>query len=356
MRINVPPCTRILLVLLVGFSLVYQAASYRAHTLGNSTSNVIPWITLTPRYSVYYPWVYITSTLAEQNIITLLIAGATVFFGGRYLERAWGSQEFIKFILIASLVPNVAVAILYALAFAVSRADTIAHISIQGSISLQAGFLVAFKQLVPEHTVTILKGIIKIRVKHFPAIFLIANTISGVIFFTDTAAALSWLGFLSSWTYLRFYKQQPDLSGTSTGGSTLKGDASETFAFAYFWPDIVHAPVAAISDLVFNFLVLLRICTPFTDEEVETSNQQAGGRGQELPNIMGPDARHGASKREEAERRRKLALKALDQRLQAASASRQTPLSSPALQSSRPEPSTPGNESTPMTGDGESKT
>lgn len=126
MRINVPPCTRILLVLLVGFSLVYQAASYRAHTLGNSTSNVIPWITLTPRYSVYYPWVYITSTLAEQNIITLLIAGATVFFGGRYLERAWGSQEFIKFILIASLVPNVAVAILYALAFAVSRADTIA--------------------------------------------------------------------------------------------------------------------------------------------------------------------------------------------------------------------------------------
>lgn len=177
-----------------------------------------------------------------------------------------------------------------------------------------------------------------------------------MIFFTDTAAALSWLGFLSSWTYLRFYKQQPDLSGTSTGGSTLKGDASETFAFAYFWPDIVHAPVAAISDLVFNFLVLLRICTPFTDEEVETSNQQAGGRGQELPNIMGPDARHGASKREEAERRRKLALKALDQRLQAASASRQTPLSSPALQSSRPEPSTPGNESTPMTGDGESKT
>lgn len=193
----------------------------------------------------------------------------------------------------------------------------------------------------PEHTVTILKGVIKIRVKHFPAIFLIANTISGIVLFTDTAAILSWLGFLTSWTYLRFYKQQPDLSGSGTGGNTLRGDASETFAFAYFWPDIVHAPIAAVADLIFNFLVILRICTPFTDEDVENSNQQATARDQGLPNIMSQASRAESSKREEAERRRKLALKALDQRLQAASASRQahTPTSAPL--SGRIEPSIP---------------
>lgn len=126
MRINIPPCTRILLVLLIGFSLVYQAASYRARSLGNLSSNVIPWITLTPQHSVYYPWVYVTATLAEQNIITLFIAGATAFFGGRYLERAWGSREFVKFLLVAGIVPNVAAAILYVLAFAISRADAVA--------------------------------------------------------------------------------------------------------------------------------------------------------------------------------------------------------------------------------------
>src|SRR6186713_3418799 len=87
--------------------------------------------------------------------------------------------------------------------------------TLQGTISIQAAFLVAFKQLVPEHTVTILKGLIKIRVKHFPAIFLVANTISAVLFLTDEASVLSWIGFVSSWTYLRFYKRQPDLSGTS---------------------------------------------------------------------------------------------------------------------------------------------
>jgi hypothetical protein len=37
--------------------------------------------------------------------------------------------------------------------------------TICGGVALQAGFLVAFKQLVPEHTVTIAKGIIRVRVK-----------------------------------------------------------------------------------------------------------------------------------------------------------------------------------------------
>ena len=223
------------------------------------------------------------------------------------------------------------------------------HVSIQGSVSLQAGFLVAFKQLVPEHTVTILKGIVKIRVKHFPAGMLIANTIAAIIFSASTAAILPWLGFLSSWTYLRFYKQQPDLSGSSTSGSTVRGDASETFAFAYFWPDVVHTPIAAVADVVFNILVQLRICTPFSDEEVESSNQQASARGQGLPNIMNPEGRHGTNKREEAERRRRLALKALDQRL--ASASRQTPAPSPAPESSRLDSSTPTNATTLNEGD-----
>ena len=184
---------------------------------------------------------------------------------------------------------------------------------------------------------TILKGTVKVRVKHFPAIFLTANTISGIVFFTDTAAVLSWLGFLTSWTYLRFYKRQPDISGTNTGGSTLRGDASETFAFAYFWPDVVHGPVSMVADAVYNALVALKICTPFSAEEIESSNEQATARGEGgLPSLMNQGARRGGGgKREEAERRRALALKALDQRLQAATANRQPPPpSAPAANSS----------------------
>lgn len=195
---------------------------------------------------------------------------------------------------------------------------------IQGSVALQGAFLVAFKQLVPEHTVTILQGVVKIRVKHFPAIFLAANTISGFVIGTDTALVLAWAGFFTSWTYLRFLKKQADLSGPGTGGATIKGDASETFAFAYFWPDVVQPPIAAISDGVYNALVAMHIISPFSAEDVETSNVQAAARGEGgLPSLLNQAGRKGGSgKREETERRRALALKALDQRLHAATANR----------------------------------
>lgn len=190
----------------------------------------------------------------------------------------------------------------------------------------------------PEHTVTILKGLVKMRVKHFPAIFLLLNTISGLIFGTDTAAILAWLGLLTSWTYLRFYKRQPDLTGTSTNGLGLRGDASDTFTFASFFPDVMQPPVSFVADRIYEALVAMKLCTPFSAEEIATSNENAMARGQAglpslLSNTRGAGGFRSMAKREEAERRRALALKALDQRLQAANAAR--PLSSASSQPPR---------------------
>ncbi|KAL8761134.1 MAG: hypothetical protein Q9184_002709 [Pyrenodesmia sp. 2 TL-2023] len=297
-RISIPLLTRVLLALLLVFSISYQALRLG----GDRTSGHN--LALIPQWAPFTPWVYFTATYSEQNVVTILIAGATLLYGGKYLERAWGSLEFGKFILISVKAPMLR-----------------AFVVIQGSVALQGALLVAFKQLVPEHTVTLLRGAVKIRVKHFPSIFLAANTLSGVILGTDTALVLAWVGFLTSWTYLRFYKKQPDLSSANTGGSQLRGDASETFAFAYFWPDAIQPPVAAIADRVYNALVALRVCTPFSANDVEMGNEQATARGEDgLPSLLNQGGgRNGRSKQEEAERRRALALKALDQRLHAAS-------------------------------------
>ncbi|KAL9593361.1 MAG: hypothetical protein Q9179_005925 [Wetmoreana sp. 5 TL-2023] len=323
-RINIPPLTRILLLLLFVFSVSYQALRYGVEDAGH-------YLALIPQWALFTPWVYFTATYSEQNIVTICIAGATILYGGKYLERAWGSMEFGKFILLLTLLPNFVASLIYVFLFAISRNESLALVVIQGSIALQAAFLVAFKQLVPEHTVTILKGAIKIRVKHFPSIFLAANTLSGIILGTDTALVLAWVGFMTSWTYLRFYKIQPDLLNASTGSSQLRGDASETFAFAYFWPDAIQPPVAVIADSIYNTLVTFRVCTPFTAEDVQTGNEQATARGEGgLPSILNRSgSRHGRNKQEEAERRRALALKALDQRLHAASANNKQQLSNP---------------------------
>lgn len=214
---------------------------------------------------------------------------------------------------------------------------------IQGSVALQGAFLVAFKQLVPEHTVTFLRGILKVRVKHFPAVFLLANTLSGVIIGTDTALVLAWAGFFTSWVYLRFYKLSTELSGSATGtGSSgqVRGDASETFTFASFWPDVVQPPIAAMADGIYNTLVAIRILTPFSAEEVEMSNVQATARLEGgLPSLLNQPGRGPgrSGKREEAERRRALALKALDQRLQAATVPKPPPLATGTPAASREE-------------------
>lgn len=164
------------------------------------------------------------------------------------------------------------------------------------------------------------------RVKHFPALFLLLNTLSGIILGTDTAAWLGWLGLLTSWTYLRFYKRQPDLTGASTSGQGIRGDASETFAFACLFPDVVQPPIAFVADQIYNFLVAVKILTPFSEDDIASGNQQVLARGEAgLPTLMNSHRGggiRGSAKREEAERRRALALKALDQRLQAASGSR----------------------------------
>jgi membrane associated rhomboid family serine protease len=341
-RINIPPVTRTLLVLLYGLTILNSLLIPSSPLsffirIGQGS----PLLSLIPGESFLYPWTLLTASLVEQNIFGLLVNTLTLYFGGRYLERAWGLPEFAKFIALICVVPNVLCFLVYlawygasdspgALYVCSASADSCSsdrsprHTTISGGIALQSAFLVAFKQLVPEHTVSVLQGMLRMRVKHFPAVFLLANTVAGLVLGTDTAMFLSWFAFLTSWTYLRFYRLSPLMTTASTGGDvpTVRGDASDTFAFAYFFPEPLHAPVAAVADRVYELLVAVRVCTPFSAEDVDVGNEQASARaegGGALP-LTAAAAARGSGRREEAERRRALALKALDQRLHAATA------------------------------------
>ncbi|KAK3215009.1 hypothetical protein GRF29_19g1961739 [Pseudopithomyces chartarum] len=327
-RITLPPLTRGLLAALVLLTLLNfalrPAASWseRASKPVTAVGNGLPYLAIVPGLSLVYPWVFLTATAVEQNVLGLITTGLAVFYGGRYLERAWGSTDFAKFLLFVALLPNLLSFLLYAVGYVLSRNERTLTTTISGGIAIQAAFLVSFKQLVPEHTVAIAKGIIRMRVKHFPAIFLLANTLSGFILGTETAMFLAWFGFLTAWVYLRFYRVSPSLSSAATGdGSVIKGDASDTFAFAHFFPEPLHTPVGTIADQVYNTLVSLKVCTPFSTEDIDAGNEQASARVEGgLPSIMNPNSRGGKAgqTRAEAERRRALALKALDQRLHAA--------------------------------------
>lgn len=123
LRINIPPLTRVLLALLVAISVTHQTTRYIFGGLDQGFLAIIP------QWSLFYPWVYFTATFAEQNVVTLLIAGATVLYGGKYLERAWSSTEFGKFVLLVAVLPNVATTLIYVLWYAVSQDETRAYVS-----------------------------------------------------------------------------------------------------------------------------------------------------------------------------------------------------------------------------------
>lgn len=118
-RINLPPLTRTLLASIISFTVLNvilrpeESWVQKAGKPITSVGDGVPYLTIVPGKSVVYPWVFLTATAVEENLLGLIVTGLTVFYGGRYLERAWGSTEFTKFILFVAMIPNILSFLLY---------------------------------------------------------------------------------------------------------------------------------------------------------------------------------------------------------------------------------------------------
>jgi hypothetical protein len=99
-------------------------------------------------------------------------------------------------------------------------------------------------------------------------------------------------GWLLSWVWLRFFKLSE---------SGFRGDRSETFSFVNWFPPFLHKPITILSNVLFRIFTRLHIVQPWQYSDVESGPGMA-------PMPSGPS-------RVEAERRRTMALKALDQRM-----------------------------------------
>ena len=128
-RINLPPLTRALLLTLLCLSALNAVLRFRSWSASTPTNEqsatapsiyltsplwAIPYLVLIPTQSLKFPWTFLTSALIENNIVSLAISSAVVWFGGKYLERAWGGQEFAKFVLFVTMIPNLLAFFLYA--------------------------------------------------------------------------------------------------------------------------------------------------------------------------------------------------------------------------------------------------
>jgi hypothetical protein len=143
-----------------------------------------------------------------------------------------------------------------------------------------------------------------------PGVFLLVSNVL-VVILGPSPFILIQFGFFVAWVYLRFFK-------LSENGE-YRGDRSETFAFQYWFPPIIRPYILVLSNHVFRLAVRARLVQPWDD-----------AMGTPYAVLPGP-----GGARAEAERRRELALRALDARMATSSPA---PTAPPAA--AQPPPST----------------
>jgi hypothetical protein len=313
---SVPPVTRYFTAATLASSTLYLWIRW---TTGHTA---VAYLTLVPGTSLFFPWTFATSALVEISIIELIISLLVIPASLAYFERLWGTVETLKFIIVCVTGPNIIGCAFNWIEFAVTRnADLFLYgMEYHGQMALFISLLVSFTQVIPEHQVQIL-GFIKARVKRLPMAYLTFSTIMTLLGFQSPYILIQF-GWFVSWIYLRFYKRSV---GDSLGGVVSYGDRSETFALTSWFPPFLHTPLSMLGNTVYKIATRFHLLPTSVPHDIESGgySQVPGGA------------------RAEAERRRALALKALDQRLANSSSGSPTQSGISQAQSSRPSPAAP---------------
>ena len=281
---------------------------------------------LYPGSSLFYPWTLFTSSLVEISVIGLLVNLVFVPASLRYLERLWGSLELIKFIVVTIVASNIIGVGFNWIEYFVLQQDLFLHgMAYFGQTPLHIAILVAFTQAIPEHQIQIFM-MFSARVKSLPMAYLTLSTVMTFLGYQSPWILIQF-GWFVSWVYLRFYKKA---HGDTVG--VFYGDRSETFALVQWFPPFIHPVLGPAANFVHKSAWKFHLIPRNSNHDLESG----------VYNLVPGSARA------EAERRRALALKALDQRL-----ANSTPASSGGASAARHVP--PGPSNNHQNGDASSK-
>ncbi|EDK43446.1 hypothetical protein PVL30_001595 [Lodderomyces elongisporus] len=322
---NIPKSTRILLGYLFTVTTLLCVFKYRIYhgiVLSGSSEPpsfneiLVPFIQLIPSTTAFNPWVVVTAIFAETHLATFIFSLVVLFVGSKFVERFWGDFEVVKFIAIVGSVTNLITVLIAIVSNLVRQDEKNMNTPLGGGISYYFGFLVVFKQLIPEHNIVLFQGLINFRVKHLPFALLIVLVIwSAAISQSMYPAVPSVTSFFVAFAYLRFFqalRTEPTLpvsTNDASNSSVLIGDASDTFQLVEFYPAILKPYLTPVFNGVYDGAVFLGIVTPFNDETVQQSNSRAQKRQEQVSQASKSVASS------VAERRRQVALQVIEDRI-----------------------------------------
>ncbi|KAI9617415.1 hypothetical protein KEM48_004868 [Puccinia striiformis f. sp. tritici PST-130] len=268
--LQLPTGTRLLCGILLALSILVQllrfslsATDLKAIFRGSTDDALaFPWLVVVPGSVIWNPWTLLTAGLCEVGVIELVFSLFTLIMCGRYLERVYGTTEFIKFCLTTIGVSNfISVIVNVAEHYVLQDSGMFLYgSSYRGMMALHAGFLVAFTQLIPEHQVQLF-GVIKVRVKNLPMIYVGFSNVMCILGY-QSPFILIQMGWLSSWYYLRFIRWNES--------GEFRGDRSETFAFAMWFPSFIQPLVRKLTDIGFAIAVKCKILKQWSHSDLES--------------------------------------------------------------------------------------
>lgn len=298
---KIPDATEFLLASCIIYNAVLWIIKY------NKGGIALPSLELVPSKIIWRPTSLVLANFVDSKLLKFFVNVINLVIGGSFIERNWQSgYEMFKFILLIGSLTNLFIVIVtYALSFMFSSIDL--DVPIDGNYSILIGFPIIYRQLLPETTIINIKYptllATNFRFKMLPMLVMFTMTATQLIWFHHFAQLLSiWITFFACWIYLRFYQRLPS---PITDGTIIVGDASETFQLIYFFPNWTRPALTPIFDHVYNLIcVKLRIIKPFEEVDIDTGNHVAEHRGAKKSN------------NNTSERRRELALKILQERME----------------------------------------
>lgn len=204
-------------------------------------SSSMDYLALRPAKTIPFAWNLLTAGFTERYPVTLAFDALALLYIGGVLEPIWGSKEFFVFILAVNLCTAFSTFFLYYVLFFVTQREEFLYSPICGFHGVVAGMLVGVKQLLPEQEITAFV-VLKFRAKWVPSLFVVLAAVGCVA----AGRAVQYLPFVvfgtySGWLYLRFFQRKPE--------ANLKGDPSDEFAFATFFPELVQPFVSVVATI-----------------------------------------------------------------------------------------------------------
>jgi len=259
--------------------------------------------------SLSHFWTFLTAGLYDTSFVMGLVNILVFLAVAPVLEKSWGTNNFVRFVLIVNFCSLLSVFVFMVTCFYFTEQEQfVYHWQVCGFSAVNAAYAVALKQRYPDRPLLSLPALNSIKIKHVPVIVVVlavalwcAGRLGG------KESPLVVFGTFFGWLYLRFYMEDQD--------TKVVGDLRDEFAFSTLFPDIfnLRSIIDFIGTVCYHLCLRVGCC--------QASAQRRAQRSTEA------DLEAGLLKAEEndpaffrpvdpnAERRRALAIKAIDEKL-----------------------------------------